>query len=546
MNVSMAQQVRQKEFYGKQSWLEIYTALMRADRENPLEADDLYTLSLAAYLTGKDRESTEMQVRALQLFLDRKEQPQAARCAFWLGMQWMFKGEQARGSGWFSKAKHLLDDIPYDCAEKALLSIPVALKYLFGGDAEKAYAEFEKAAKAGTTFNDPDLGTLGLLGCGQSLIGLGKISDGVTLLDEAMVAVEADTISPIVLGIVYCAVIETCLMLFDIQRAQEWTAVLSQWCASQPGLVPFRGQCLIRRSQILHLHGDWTEAQAEMQRACKILSEGTGEPAAGEAYYQLADAHRLRGEFSQAENLYLEANKWGRKPQPGLALLRLAQKQYEVAAASIQHAFDEAKDPLKRIRIIPAYVEIMLATGKLHKARLGAGDLSAMTEKYNAPFLNALSAYTQGTMLLEEDKDLEALMKLRHSCALWQSLNVPYETARVRLLIGTVYRKRGDEDSASMELTAAQWVFQQLAATPDLRRAELLIKEKHAPDSDGLSLRELQVLRLVAAGETNKTIASKLFISERTVERHLSNIFNKLGVGSRTAATAFAFNHHIC
>lgn len=545
MSESNAQQARPAGTYKEQHWSEIYTTLIGADRENPLDAEDLYTLSVAAYLTGKDSESADLLARAHHQFLDKGNLKQALRCAFWLGLQLMFKREQARGSGWFSRAQHLLEKVQQHCAEKGLLSIPLALRSLNEGDADRAYATFKKAAEDGDTFNDADLRSLGLLGCGQSLINLGKTSEGLAVLDEAMVAVASDKVSPLVPGIVYCAVIEACQMLFDVQRAQEWTRVLSQWCHAQPDIVPFRGQCLIRRSQIMHLHGDWSKAQAEMQRACTMLSHPPGEPAAGEAYYQLADLYRLRGEFTRAEELYHEANKWGRKPQPGLAQLRLAQRQQSAAVAAIQHALEETKFPLKRLRILPAYIEIMTASGKIKKARLAADELAALTETYSAPYIHAVSAFSRAAVLLKKGDTGASIKLLRQACDLWNELNAPYEGARVRLLLGIAYRKDGDEDSASMELSAAQWVFQQLEAKPDLKRVEALIKDKTRQDLQGLTLRELQALRLVAAGETNKAIADKLFISERTVERHLSNIFNKLGVASRTAATAHAFKHHM-
>lgn len=535
----------QKGFFQGQSWSEVYTHLRQAELKNPLEPMDLYTLALAAYLTGKDTESADLLAQAHHEFLAKDNLKQAVRCAFWLGLQLMFKREQARGSGWFSRAQHLLQDVEQNCAEKGLMTIPLALKSLNEGDVEKAYAAFKKAAKDGDKFNDPDLRTLSLLGCGQSLINLGKTSEGVALLDEAMVAVASDKVFPLVPGIVYCAVIEACQMLFDVQRAQEWTTVLSQWYHAQPDIVPFRGQCLVRRSQIMHLHGDWSEAQAEMQRACKILTQPPGEPAAGEAYYQLADLYRLRGEFKRAKELYHEANKWGRKPQPGLALLRLAQRQQPAAVAAIQHSLEEEKNPLKRLRILPAYIEIMISSGKIKKARLAADELSAMTEMYSVPYIHAISAFSRAAVFLKEGDTGTAIKMLRHACDIWNELNAPYEGARVRLLLGIAYRKDGDEDSASLELNAAQWIFQQLEAKPDLKKVDALLKDKSRQDLQGLTLRELQALRLVAAGETNKAIAQKLFISERTVERHLSNIFNKLGVASRTAATAHAFKHHM-
>jgi DNA-binding CsgD family transcriptional regulator/tetratricopeptide (TPR) repeat protein len=544
MDLPSTNDQRRRSFKGN-SWSQTYALLLNADREKPLESDSIYTLALAAYLTGKDSESVDLLTRAHHQFLTEGNVGRALHCGFWIGMQLMFKGESGRSSGWFARAKRLMEDFQHDCVEKGLLLIPEGLRSLNEGDPDKAYLTFQQAADMGSSFNDPDLNTLSLLGRGQALIQMGKISDGVTMLDEAMVAVESDKIYPIVVGIVYCAVIETCQQIYDLSRAKEWTALLSHWCESQPDLVPFRGQCLIRRSQIMHLHGAWPEALDEMQRACEFLSQPPGGRAAGEAYYQLAEFYLLRGEIAHAELAYSEANKWGRKPQPGLSKLRLAQNQSDAAKVSIQIALDEAKNLLSRIGILPAYIEIMLTAGYKQEAHYAADELSIIAEKCNAPFIHAISAYSQGSVLLAEEDACSALKVLRKAWVLWNELDAPYEAARVRLLIGLAYRKEGDEDSASMEWTAAQWVFQELKAIPDYKRANALIKCKSGCDVKGLTLRELQVVRLVAEGDTNKSISTKLFISERTVERHVSNIFNKLGVNSRTAATAYAFNHKL-
>jgi DNA-binding CsgD family transcriptional regulator len=545
MNPSKARKNVHKGVYTAQPWSEIYSRLSVGYQQDQLSAEELYTLALAAYLTGKDPESTDILARAHDQYLVENNPLPAVRAAFWLGMLCMFRGERARGSGWFSRARHQLQDISGETAEKALLSIPQALQFLQSGEAHKAYETFAAAAKSGDAFNDPDLSTLALLGCGQSLIGLGKYPEGLAVLDEAMLAVEADSISPIVVGVVYCAVIETCLMSFDIQRAQEWTRVLSQWCDAQPELVPFRGQCLIRRAQILHLHGDWPEALAEMQRACDLLSQPPGEPAAGEACYQLADFYRLRGDYPQAEKLFEEASQWGRNPQPGCALLRLAQKQPEAALASVQSSLEEAPGPLQRLGILPAYIEIMLAGGRLQQARQAATEFTSLTESYQAPFVQAVSALSRGLVLLEEGQSPEALQLLRYAAGVWMELHMPYHAARVRLRIGLAYRAQGDEEAAQRELSAARWVFQQLDAQADLSSTEGLLHQPPPQSHGGLSLREVQVLGLVAEGEANKAIATTLFISEKTVERHLSNIFAKLGVKSRTAATAYAHRHKL-
>jgi DNA-binding CsgD family transcriptional regulator/TolA-binding protein len=525
----------------ERSWSEEYEALK--NKQEALNNEELYQLALAAYLTGKDEEGIDILARTHHQFLENKKIRQAIRCAFWIGMLLMFKGERARGSGWFSRAQRLVEEHQYEGAEKGLLLIPAGLGSLGAGNAETAYANF--AHEAGKGYNDPDLTTLSLLGQGQAMIPLGNISEGIALLDEAMVAVESADISPLVVGIVYCAVIETCHKIFDIRRAQEWTAVLSQWCESQPDLIPFRGQCLIRRSQIMHIHGEWSGALREMQRACQILSKPPGEPAAGEAYYLLAEIFRLRGDFQQAEKLYVTANKWGRKPQPGLALLRLAQNEKDLAIKSIRNAMDETKAPLQRIKILQAYIEIMLVHDKIAEARSAVDELDTVAEKYGTTFLEAITTYCRGAVFLKEGDLAAAIDSLSKSLNFLNDLNAPYEAAAARLLLGIAYRAQGDQDTAAMELAAARWIFKELEALPDLEKVEALLNIKNEPDLHGLTLRELQVLRLVSEGETNKAIAGKLFISERTVERHLSNIFNKLQVNSRTEATTFAYKHKI-
>jgi DNA-binding CsgD family transcriptional regulator len=470
----------------------------------------------------------------------------AVRCAFWLGINLARRGEMGRATGWFGRAQRLVERQKDDCVERGYLLIPLLLRRVATGDWEAAAGTAADAAEIGERFGDADLLALAIHEQGHALVRQGRVEEGFGLLDEAMVAVTAGELSPIVTGLVYCSVIAYCQELYEPRRAQEWTAALTRWCEQQPDMVAFTGRCLVHRAEIMQLHGAWQDALEEARRACERLEQGmTNQLAAGYALYRQGEVHRLQGGFSAAEEAYRAASRCGCEPQPGLALLRLIQGNGDAAAAAIRRAISETTEPLKRAKLLPAYVEIMLAVGDAQEARSACRELEDVCAGHRSTVLGAMSAQAQGAVDLAEGDARPALLALRRAWRVWQELEAPYEAARVRVLLGLACRTLGDDDTAALELQAARDVFGQLGAAPDLARVDSLARRPRSVDARGLTPREVQVLRLVAAGETNKAIAAELVLSERTVDRHVSNIFTKLGVSSRAAATAYAYEHQL-
>ena len=534
---------RGRESFERQAWRATYDELSAADRSARLEPEDVERLATAAHLLGLDTDSADLLARAYHDHLDRGAVERAARCAFWLAFGLLFRGETARGSGWLARAEKLLAQ-QGDCVERGFLLVPAAYQSWDDGDPATGHATFVEAGGIGEHFRNPDLTTLANLGRGQTLIALAQTTAGIAALDEAMVAVTAGEVSPVVVGLVYCAVIDACKQVFDLRRAHEWTAALSQWCAGQPDLVPYRGQCLVHRAEIMQLHGAWAEAMTEARRARDRLLDPPGQAAVGMACYQLAELHRLRGEWTDAEEAYRQAGHHGHSPQPGQALLRLAQGHLDAALGTIRRVTDELDDPISRAHMLPAAVEVMIAASDVAAARAAANELSALAADLTAPPLDAASAYANGAVTLAEGDARSALGLLRRAWKAWRQLDAPYELARTRVLLGLVCHELGDEDGAVSELDSARQTFQLLGAKPDLDKLERLSGQS-LPVAGGLTAREVQVLALVVEGRTNRQIAAQLVISEHTVRRHLQNVFGKLDVSSRAAATAYALRHHL-
>ena len=535
---------RGQDAYQEGRWQTAFEALADADQAKPLTSEDLERLGRSAYMLGRDDEYVAALERAHHLHLEAGDAPRAIRCGFWIGHSFMFRGEKARGAGWFARSERLLESVGHDCVERGWLRIPAWLEQMGRGNFEGAHALTVEAVEIGERFGDVDLVWLARDDQARTLLRLGRTEEGLRLVDEALVTATSGELSPIVTGIVFCNTIAFCHARYEVRHVREWTDALTRWCERQPEMVTHNGLCLVHMAQIQLLRGDWEAALERARRCVERFTRGMlNRLAIGEAFYCQGEVHRLRGHFEAAEEAYGQARQHGREPQPGLALLRLGQGQGEAAAGTIRRVIGETTLPLARAGRLPAYVEIMLATGSLDLARAACRELDEICQTLDCEMLNAMAAQARGTLALAEGRAGDALTELRRALGTWIELEAPYEIARVRVQVSQACGALGDEDTARLELEAARRAFESLGAARHVRPVEA-----STAATDGahrLTARELEVLRRVAAGKTNRDIAAELFISEHTVARHVQNIFAKLDVSSRTAATAFAFEHDL-
>jgi ATP/maltotriose-dependent transcriptional regulator MalT len=523
-------------------WDQAYAHFTTARTQVELAPDDLAALANAAWWLGHTDECLSLSEEVYRRYLHGARIPSAATLALTIGALCQLRGEHTVGSGWISRARRLLQDEPESPAHALLANLEVEQANTTG-DYRRAWECARQVLAIGERFGDPDTTTLGLVGQGLALIRLGDVTSGTAILDEAMLTVLAGELTPDWTGNIYCQVMQVCHDLADLQRAQEWTAAAERWCAGFPTAVMFTGICRVHRVQLRQVRGDWPGAEQEAVRVCRDLA-GMNVHAVAEAHYQLGDIRRMRDDLPGAEAAYTHAHELGRDPQPGLALLRLAQGRADTAAASIDAALcAEPDDRLTRSRLRAAQVEIALVVGDPDSAQAAADELEDIAARYHSPGLEATAAQARGSALLAQERPAEALPALREATRRWRALDAPYLAARVRLLAAQAYRALGDDDATALELDAAAGVFDALGASAASRQVAALRDGSSLPA--GLTGREAEVLSLVAAGHSNRHIAESLVISDKTVARHLSNIYGKIGASSRTEAAGFAFTHRL-
>jgi DNA-binding CsgD family transcriptional regulator len=524
------------------AWVETYEALHTRDLTE-LSPRELESLADAAWWLSKTEESIAARQRAYTGSASAGDAEHAAGMAARLSIEHFLRGDPAIGAGWLMKAQRHAEDVPEGAGHGFLLIVEATVARHMG-DLPRSRELVDRAVELGRRFGDADLMAMAIHTQGMLLILAGDVAAGVALLDEAMTSVVAGQLSPYFTGIVFCNVIGTCLEIADVRRADQWSEAARVWCETLPPESPFPGMCRVNRAEVARLRGAWSEAEAEATRASEELMDFDPMGAA-QAIYETGEIRRRIGNLAGAEECFARAREIGFDPQPGLALLRFAQGNTDAALKTLQLAVSTVRESrLQRARLLAALVDVAIAVPDLETATEAVDQLSSLAAGSEAPILEATAVTAAGAVSLAQGKTPATVEGLRRACAMWRDLRLPCEAARARMLYGLALRAGGDEDDAQLELRSAASAFERLGATPDAHAAAALIVGTAALPG-GLTPREAQVLRLVAAGKSNREIAADLVISEHTVARHLQNMFIKLGVSSRSGATAFAFEHDL-
>lgn len=503
--------------------------------DDALSPDDLAILATAAYLVGDVGVAIDALERAYSRSLDSEDRGGAVTFGFWAVFILMNRGSVAQAGGWIARVTALLDEMAADAPQHAyLLALEgfraVALEHEY----ERGHSIADRLVDLARASGDRSLLALGLNIDGRALVRSARIEEGMARLDEAMVEILSGTVSPIVSGTVYCSMIEACEEIAERRRAQEWTEALTSWCERQQGMLTFQGQCRTHRATILRHHGRWAEAAAEAELARQRFEGAADEPATGRAWYERAEIHRLSGELDAALAAYETAASWGHDPHPGLARLRFAQGDAEAAVSGLRRRLVETELPIQRVRLLPALVDVLVGAGDVEGAGEATAELEQLAERYGTAVLDARAGFARGSIEMAGGNAAAALPPLRAACERWRTLGDPYEEARTHELIAEACRAVGDRDAAEFEHAAARRLLADLRGDTN---------EQEGGDDHGLSPREREVLGLVATGMTNAQIADELFLATKTIDRHVGNILTKLGVPTRTAATAYAYEH---
>jgi ATP/maltotriose-dependent transcriptional regulator MalT len=524
-----------REALASHAWPEAYALLSGVPEQDDPEWFE--ALADAAWWLSRLDECIAARQHAYASYDERGATRAAGQCAVWLYEHNCFQGRPAVARGWLQRARRNLEG-DEECVEFGALLLREAECEHGSGEMDKAHQRATQAMQLGRKLRSADLEAEALQTIGRILIDQGEHASGLAHLDEAMLFAVEGRLNPYATGKVYCSLVSACHELGDINRALEWSDAVTQWAETHP-VSMFPGLCRVHRADLLQWRGDWPQAEAEARQACAEL-EFMHLPVAADAMVQIGEIRRRLGDHEGAEEAFQRAEELSGQAWSGIALLRLAQGRRQAAAKVITQALDGASaHKLGRCKLLPAYVQVLVEVGELDHARAGADELTEIAQEYESPMLLAAAATARARVELGSGDPGAACATLNEALDRWSELNAPYEVATTRLLMGHACRDKGDVLSANGAYDAAQAIFERLGAATDARASRDLRVRESFPC--GMSEREVEVLRVVAKGRTNRQIATELQLSEKTVARHLSNIFAKIDVASRAAATAFAF-----
>ncbi|HUP87348.1 MAG TPA: response regulator transcription factor [Acidimicrobiales bacterium] len=529
-----------REALRRHEWQAALDAAAAASVDSPeLEAELADMRADAAWWLGRLEECITAREVAYRMFEELGDHRRAGQCAVWLYEHHAFRARPAGSGAWLRRARRALETDP-QCVEHGALLLREAETAHGGGDLDRALALATEVIGLGRALRSPDLEAEALQTKGRVLIHLGEVADGMGHLDEAMLFAVEGRLGAYSTGKVYCSLISACEELGDTDRAAEWTEATMRWAQESPFAI-FPGVCRVHRAVVLKRRGSLVEAEREAERACDELAEShIGNSAA--AYAEVGDIRRRLGDVDGAADAFERAQQLTGRPCGALALLRLAEGRVDAATSIVSGCLGETTtNRLARASLLPIVIQVAAAAGDIDAARDALGELEEIAGAFDTPFLRATALSARGRLQLME-QDTTAVATLRQAVEGWEALEVPYEVATTRTLLGEALRHRGEETAAIESFAAAAALFDRIGAHTD---ALLVAGDSRAALPAGLTEREVEVLRLVAAGLTNNEIAAQLYLSAKTVSRHASNIFTKIGVSSRAAATAFAFEHRL-
>lgn len=465
-----------REALSRHAWSEAFAALSHPDATPSLTADDLAGLGNAAWWCGQLDRAISAREAAYARYRSEDRTGPAGLVAIALTKDYFSKGAATVGRAWLARAERLLENDQGSHEHAYLLRMKSVISYEGQHDYETALDYASQTLDAAARLGDQDLTAMALLDKGRALVSLGRVDEGMELLEEAAVGALGGDLEPFATSVVFCNTISVCRHIADYGRAGDWSEAAKRWCQRQE-IAGFPGMCRVYRAELMRLRGDWTEAEDEARKACEELRDFSVGYAAA-AFYEVGEVRLRIGDLEGAEEAFSTAHELGLDPQPGLARLWLQRGETTAATTAIARALAEDIPDLDRARLLPAQVEIAITFGDLDAARSAAGELRSIATKFSTPALEARAVDAEGRVALAAGDGAAAVKHLRKARSLWQQLDTPYEVASTRMVLADAYRTLADEEQALLELKAACATFEKLGALPDQQRATALMGER--------------------------------------------------------------------